>query len=98
MDRQIYELSREAHRDDCSREAYKMYYQALEAKIAWMEQEAFAASATIERLREALRPFAEAPIREVDDHDDFDICGTLAENFITIGMLKKARAALGEGK
>jgi hypothetical protein len=52
----------------------------------------------IERLREALRPFAEAPIREVDDHDDFDICGTLAENFITIGMLKKARAALGEGK
>lgn len=55
MDKQIHELSREAHRDDCSREAYKMYYQALEAKIAWMEQEAFAASATIERLREALR-------------------------------------------
>lgn len=54
MDRQIYELSREAHRDDCSREAYKMYYQALEAKIAWMEQEAFAASATIERLRDAM--------------------------------------------
>lgn len=57
MDRQIYELSREAHRDDCRREAYKQYYQALEAKIAWMEQEASAASATIEQLREALRPF-----------------------------------------
>jgi hypothetical protein len=98
MDEAIRQLSREAHRDDCSRDAAKQYFMALEAKIAWMEQEAHAASVTIERLLKLLRPFGDRAAAYDPQYytDDEPAWWHLAPP--TVGDLRRARAALGEGK
>lgn len=95
MDRQIYELGRKARCDYCSREACKQYYQALEAKIAWMQQEEFAASATIDRLRAVLRHYvSECDCNGGTYHEEDHITGkTLVKD---CPKCEPARTALGE--
>lgn len=51
------------------------------------------------RLREALEPFAKAAkYAEPDEADEYTLYGSSARHELTLGHLRKARAALTAGK
>lgn len=84
-----------------SRPTQKMYNDVLRRKDA-MERELNAANAEIDKLREALRPFAEVVTPFEDDVDSrlplrFETATAIAHD-VTLGDLRRASKALEERK
>lgn len=69
--------------------------QSLNGEVTMFKERAEAAEADNERLRVALKPFAEAAkCAEDDETDDYCVAGSSARHRMTLGDLRRARAAL----